>query len=174
MKYLTLTLMAGALSLVCVQAQAHTHLHHYRHPHHSVGNSQPLQSDWNASQTWAWTGADGWPASTGGHSTGFSRAGGGNVSAARVRGLPWCGAYMADVMGITGQAARELWVAANWAHWGRPAGGPQVGAVVVFRHHVGRIVGQQGGQWVVESGNDGHAVRTRARSLAGAIAFRIP
>ena len=81
---------------------------------------------------------------------------------------------MADVMGITGQAARELWVAANWAHWGRPAGGPQVGAVVVFRHHVGRIVGQQGGQWVVESGNDGHAVRTRARSLAGAIAFRIP
>jgi hypothetical protein len=43
---------------------------------------------------------------------------------------------------------------------------------VVWRHHVGRIVGQENGQWIVQSGNDGHAVRTRARSIAGAIAFR--
>ena len=28
------------------------------------------------------------------------------------------------------------------------------------------------GQWVIKSGNDGHAVRERVRSIAGAIAFR--
>jgi hypothetical protein len=43
---------------------------------------------------------------------------------------------------------------------------------VVWPHHVGRIVGQENGQWVVRSGNDGGGVRTRTRSLAGAIAIR--
>jgi hypothetical protein len=37
---------------------------------------------------------------------------------------------------------------------------------------VGRIVGRENGKWIVNSGNDGHAVRTRPRSIAGAIAFR--
>jgi len=45
-------------------------------------------------------------------------------------------------------------------------------ALVVWRHHVGKIVARENGQWIVQSGNDGHAVRTRPRSLAGAIAFR--
>jgi hypothetical protein len=54
-----------------------------------------------------------------------------------------------------------------WSHWGRPerAG---IGAVVVWAHHVGKIVGQENGHWVIESGNDGHALRTRSRSIAGA------
>ena len=52
----------------------------------------------------------------------------------------------------------------------RQPGSPQVGAVVVWRHHVGEIVGQaSNGQWLVRSGNDGSAVRTRARSIAGAV-----
>jgi len=63
-------------------------------------------------------------------------------------------------------------LARSWAHYGSDAGGPAVGAIVVWRHHVGKIVGQDSGQWIVQSGNDGHAVRTRPRSLAGAIAFR--
>ena len=63
-------------------------------------------------------------------------------------------------------------LARSWAHYGSNAGGPQVGAIVVWRHHVGKIVGRENGQWIVQSGNDGHAVRTRPRSLAGAIAFR--
>jgi hypothetical protein len=62
-------------------------------------------------------------------------------------------------------------LARNWARWGRP-GPAGVGAVVVWSHHVGKIVGQQDGMWVVESGNDGHAVRARPRSIAGAIAIR--
>jgi hypothetical protein len=37
---------------------------------------------------------------------------------------------------------------------------------------VGKIVGHENGRWIVQSGNDGQAVRTRPRSLAGAIAFR--
>jgi hypothetical protein len=63
-------------------------------------------------------------------------------------------------------------LARAWAHYGANAGGPSVGAIVVWPHHVGKIVGHENGQWIVQSGNDGHGVRTRPRSLAGAIAFR--
>jgi hypothetical protein len=48
-----------------------------------------------------------------------------------------------------------------------------VGAVVVWRHHVGIITGRAAnGHWIVKSGNDGGRVRERARSVAGAV-FRI-
>jgi hypothetical protein len=62
-------------------------------------------------------------------------------------------------------------LARNWAHWGH-AGPAGVGAVVVWPHHVGKIVGRENGQWVIESGNDGDRVRTRPRSIEGAIAIR--
>jgi hypothetical protein len=39
---------------------------------------------------------------------------------------------------------------------------------------VGKITGSEGGEWVVLSGNDGHRVRQRPRSLRGAIAYRWP
>lgn len=86
-------------------------------------------------------------------------------------GRAWCGAYMRHVFGI---ADPSLNLARNWARQGSNAGGPQVGAVVVWPHHVGVIRGgpDGSGQWLVESGNDGHAVRTRYRSLRRAIAFR--
>lgn|SRR5574337_530284 len=85
----------------------------------------------------------------------------------------WCGWEMRRELGV---ADPRYNVARNWAHWGAPAGGPRVGAVVVWPHHVGRIVGgpDANGWWLVHSGNDGHAVRTRYRSLRGAIAFRFP
>lgn len=95
-----------------------------------------------------------------------------DANAARPAGCParaWCGCYLAAHLGIHD---RSLWLARNWARRGTSAGGPAVGAIVVWRHHVGKIVGQSGGRWIVHSGNDGRAVRTRARSLAGAIAFR--
>lgn len=96
---------------------------------------------------------------------------GSNVAAALSRGLAWCGAYMADKLGIQGPQARELWVARNWARVGRPTE-PHVGAIVVFPHHVGQIVGGEPGHWIINSGNDGHAVRTRERSIGRAIAIR--
>lgn len=80
----------------------------------------------------------------------------------------WCGWWMRTQRG----GGPEFNVAWNWRKYGSPTS-PQVGAVVVWRHHVGEIVGQaSNGQWLVRSGNDGRAVRTRARSVAGAI-FRI-
>ena len=81
----------------------------------------------------------------------------------------WCGWEMRQLVGRDPGPSYNL--ARNWSHWGRhgPAG---IGAVVVWAHHVARIVGQQNGEWVVESGNDGHALRTRPRSVASAIAIR--
>ena len=75
---------------------------------------------------------------------------------------------MRQIMGV---ADRSYNLARNWAHFGY-ATSPHVGAIVVWPHHVGKIVGRDGDRWLVLSGNDGHAVRTRPRSLAGAIAFR--
>ena len=86
------------------------------------------------------------------------------------RPAAWCGWYMRTQVGADPGPQYNL--ARAWAHYGSNAGGPSVGAIVVWPHHVGKIVGQENGHWIVQSGNDGHAVRTRPRSLAGAIAFR--
>jgi hypothetical protein len=91
------------------------------------------------------------------------RARGGNG-----RPRQWCGWWMRQQRG----GGPEMNLAWNWSRWGR-ASSPQVGAVVVWRHHVGEIVGRAAnGRWLVRSGNDGGAVRTRARSVAGAV-FRM-
>ena len=82
--------------------------------------------------------------------------------------LPWCGQYLGHYFG---KSDRRLWLAREWAREGSPAS-PGVGVVVVWPHHVGVIVGGSPGRWLVHSGNDGGAVRTRVRSVAGAIAFR--
>ena len=86
------------------------------------------------------------------------------------RPAAWCGWYMRSQVG--GDPGPEYNLALAWAHYGVNASGPTVGVIVVWRHHVGKIVGRENGQWLVQSGNDAHAVRTRAWSLAGAIAFR--
>src|SRR6185437_8561818 len=86
------------------------------------------------------------------------------------RPAAWCGWYMRTQVGADPGPQYNL--ARSWARYGSNAGGPSVGAIVVWPHHVGKIVGQENGQWIVQSGNDGRGVRTRARSLAGAIAFR--
>src|SRR6267154_1913220 len=78
--------------------------------------------------------------------------------------VPWCGIYM---MQWTGIHKAGLALARNWIHEGSAADGPCVGCIVVWPHHVGAIVGQQNGRWLVHSGNDGNAVRTRPWSLRG-------
>ena len=80
----------------------------------------------------------------------------------------WCGWWMRTQKG----GGPELNLAHNWAHWGRSSG-PQIGAVVVWSHHVGMITGRSAsGEWIVKSGNDGGRVRERPRSVAGAV-FRV-
>ena len=82
----------------------------------------------------------------------------------------WCGWYMRTIFG----GGPEYNLARNWAKRGTSAGGPRVGAVVVWPHHVGYITGKSSnGKWIVKSGNDGNAVRERARSVSGAITFRM-
>lgn len=77
----------------------------------------------------------------------------------------WCGWWMRTQFG----GGPEYNVAWNWRKRG-VAASPHVGAVVVWRHHVGIIVGMNDrGQWLVKSGNDGGAVRVRARSVKGAV-----
>ncbi|MDE2022456.1 MAG: hypothetical protein KGI71_06110 [Patescibacteria group bacterium] len=61
-----------------------------------------------------------------------------------------------------------------WAGFGSRASGPGIGVLVVWPHHVGIITARTDSGWVVKSGNDGHAVRERERSLRGVIAFRYP
>lgn len=82
----------------------------------------------------------------------------------------WCGWWMRTQFG----GGPEYNLARNWSRRGSPASGPQVGAVVVWPHHVGYITGRaSNGKWIVKSGNDGGRVRERARSVSGAIAFRV-
>jgi hypothetical protein len=82
----------------------------------------------------------------------------------------WCGWWMRKRMGVSHPRYN---LARNWAQWGRPAT-PQIGAVVVWRHHVGLIVGQNSkGQWLIQSGNDGGKVKTRPWNLSKVIAYRI-
>ena len=65
--------------------------------------------------------------------------------------------------------------AIEWRKYGSPASGPAVGVIVVWSHHVGKITGRdEYGQWIVRSGNDGNAVRERARPLKGVVAYRLP
>jgi hypothetical protein len=88
----------------------------------------------------------------------------------RARPAAWCGWYMRSQ--VSSDPGPMYNLARAWAHYGANAGGPSIGTIVVWRHHVGKIVGHENGHWIVLSGNDGHVVRTRPWSLAGAIAFR--
>lgn len=85
------------------------------------------------------------------------------------RGIAWCGCFMRHLLGV---ASKTYNLARAWAHYGH-ATSPHDGAIVVWSHHVGKLIHHVAGNvWVVLSGNDGHAVRSRARSISGAIAFR--
>lgn len=87
------------------------------------------------------------------------------------RPAAWCGWQMRHWLGV---ADRAFNLARKWASYGTRAPGPAEGVVVVWPHHVGIITGRADGEWIVKSGNDGHAVRERPRSLRGVIAFRNP
>jgi|SRR5882762_9332019 len=85
------------------------------------------------------------------------------------RPAAWCGWWLGQYLGMSD---RRLWLSRNWASIGHNAVGPDIGVVVVWRHHVGIITGRSGNEWIVKSGNDAGQVRERARSVRMAIAFR--
>jgi len=167
MKVTTVSVAVAALFVFAQSAEARGYHHHYRvrYAHHTSsrgrgGNTeQEAYADFGQSFGFSGQNAGGYQ-----HAESYQPAGhlGGRPAA-------WCGWEMRQLVGADPGPSYNL--ARNWAHWGH-AGPAGIGAVVVWPHHVGKIVGQQNGQWVVESGNDGHAVRTRPLSTAGAIAFR--
>lgn len=139
------------VGLLSTQAQAHHRHHHFRHTARHI-----LRHDGGRTRA----------AAT------FQRPAAARLSHVGYGPRPraWCGYQMRLWLGVKDESYN---LARNWEHFGHNAGGPGVGVVVVWAHHVGRIVGVgHGGRWVVESGNDGHAVRRRERDVSRAIAFR--
>jgi hypothetical protein len=152
--------VVAVAALIMFASSAHAREHHYRHDrlyhvarHGSFAKSLTGRTIESGSD---WT------------SSGLAYS---SQPTYRDRGRPaaWCGWEMRQLVG--GDPGPSFNLARNWARWGKP-GPAGIGAVVVWSHHVGKIVGQENGQWLIESGNDGRAVRTRPRSIAGAIAIR--
>lgn len=101
----------------------------------------------------------------------------GNVDAGP-RPRAWCGWWLQTYTGVTSAATRlNLNRAIEWARVGVSTT-PRLGAIVVWRHHVGKITGVAAdGRFLVMSGNSGgrrghRTVTERPRSLRGAVAFR--
>jgi hypothetical protein len=156
-------LVVAAAAVIMFAPSAHAREHYYHHSHHAARHIYArlhYRIYARSHSGRAMHRAAGW---TSGEFAYSSR------SSYRGRPAAWCGWEMRRLVGADPGPSYNL--ARNWTHWGRP-GPVGVGAVVVWAHHVGKIVGRENGQWVIESGNDGHALRTRPRSIAGAIAIR--
>jgi hypothetical protein len=172
MKVTTLLATVAAVFVFSQSAQAREH--HFRHGarhearrhesvrHHWARRDRPDQPDSFSFLGQSGFGESAWQPYSSSERTARRGGLGGRPAA-------WCGWEMRQL--VSADPGPEYNLARNWARWGRsgPAG---VGAIVVWPHHVGKIVGQEGGEWVIKSGNDGHALRTRPRSIAGAIAIR--
>ncbi len=173
MKKTTVAVAVAAIMAFVHSAQAHEHHHRYFHHRHMAQSRVTTEPQWGltSGSQFAWQPQNfsrpeipGFsPPSFEPHQEHTAYRGRGSRPAA------WCGWEMRQLVGSDPGPAYNL--ARNWAHWGH-SGPVAVGAIVVWPHHVGKIVGQENGQWVVESGNDGHALRIRPRSIAGAIAIR--
>ena len=97
------------------------------------------------------------------------------LSSEAVARTGWCGNFARHNL-VTADPGSKFNQACSWRNWGQPTS-PQVGAMVIWcsakHRHVGKIVGPcNGNMCMVKSGNDGGAIRTRMRSVAGAV-FRI-
>jgi uncharacterized protein (TIGR02594 family) len=91
------------------------------------------------------------------------------------RARQWCAAFANMVLARTGYRGSGSAAAVSFAHYGSPAPGPVPGAIVVFPHHVGFVVGVEGpGRVRVVSGNHGHRVGEGVYSTRGVIAYRYP
>jgi uncharacterized protein (TIGR02594 family) len=91
------------------------------------------------------------------------------------RSHDWCAEFANLVLKRTGHRGSGSALARSFAGYGRPAPGPVPGAIVVFPHHVGFVIGSDGhGRIRVVSGNHGHRVGEGSYSTRRAIAYRYP
>jgi hypothetical protein len=182
MKLTTISVAAAAIVVFAQSAQAREHYRHHRYhaAHFARHYSSPRRGHYVAQNMFTENARSDFSqnySSQNYASQNYSdqiypqRSAYGGQIGAHIGGRPaaWCGWEMRQL--VSGDPGPAFNLARNWAHWGQ-AGPAGVGAVVVWSHHVGKIVGQEGGEWVIESGNDGNRVRTRPRSIAGAIAIR--
>ena len=187
MKLTTISVAAAAMIVFAQSAQAREHYRHHRyHAAHfarhysSPGHGDPRRGDDAAQNMFADHGQSDFSQNYRSQNyigqnhldKGYpQRSAYGGQIGAHIGGRPsaWCGWEMRQL--VSGDPGPAFNLARNWAHWGQ-AGPAGVGAVVVWSHHVGKIVGQEDGEWIIESGNDGNRVRSRPRSIAGAIAIR--
>ncbi len=97
-----------------------------------------------------------------------------NGNASDPRPARWCAWWLRRHLSIPKSAFRpgEFNLAAAFRYIGHRVSGPAIDVIVVWPHHVGIITGHTDEGWVVTSGNDGHKVNTRVRSLRGVIAYR--
>jgi hypothetical protein len=183
MKLTTLAVAVAATVAFAHSAEARVH-HHYRHHYRHEARRHVFRHErWarrDDGHRWDEGGADAMDHSRdesyrGYRHVGYRFAADPHYARRRYSGgygprpRAWCGWEMRQL--VSSDPGPSYNLARNWAHWGH-AGRVGVGAVVVWAHHVGKIVGREDGEWVVESGNDGHRLRTRPRSIAGAIAIR--
>jgi len=88
------------------------------------------------------------------------------------RPAAWCGWYARFNL-VSHDPGKRFNAACAWKTWGERALSASVGAMVVWchgsHHHVGKIVAPcEHDLCPIKSGNDGHAVRIRVRSIRGA------
>ena len=174
-----LFLITAALAAICAGTPALAHPHHRGHYHRYERVSG--RQDRSGSRFGSWgrpTYQGGWFGSPW-HSYGPEQRGyqGGYRSH---RGDPrpaqWCAWWLRQKLGIAIGAINNT--ALSFLHYGHNTS-PHTGVVVVWSHghghgHVGQITGGKCGpsSWIVTSGNDGHAVRTRCRFVGNAVGFR--
>ena len=91
------------------------------------------------------------------------------------RSHDWCAEFANLVLERTGHRGSGSALARSFASYGKPAPGPVPGAIVVFPHHVGFVIGSAGpGRIRIVSGNHGHRVGDGVYSTRRAIAYRYP
>jgi len=156
-KKLVAVLALLATVVLFSQSSAQARGHHHRHSKHSVHHGAKYVHAARSHHRYGY------------RANRIARRNGVRVARSGGRPSAWCGWWLGNHLGMN---KRDLWLARNWASVGSKAGGPGIGVVVVWRHHVGVITGRSGSRWIVKSGNDGNRVRERVRSISGAIAFR--
>lgn len=93
---------------------------------------------------------------------------------------PWCGAFVAHCLEVTGQFIPKHWYRAKaYSEYGEKVDSPCYGCIVVFGRsgggHVGFVVGKDhNGRLLVLGGNQGNKVSVAPFEMSRVLAYRIP
>jgi uncharacterized protein (TIGR02594 family) len=141
----------------------HHRLHHHRFHHHAYARSNRF-----AASRFPLAGGRGAPALV---REAERYLGARNFTGSR---RAWCADALNVWLKRTGHSTSGSGRAIDFAHYGRRLSGPRVGAIAVMRHHVGIVVGMQGGNPVLVSGNHGRHVGVGMYSGRRIITYRSP